>query len=291
MRRLIMAPALLATLALAGPAEARVEQKAVSESASSIKSYWTADRMRSAKPARQQFGGNAPGRAKKGALPWTSEEITTPYTQAPTSTHGKVFFTLGGNDYVCSGTSLLSGNKSVVWTAGHCVNEGPGAFATNWQFVPAYKDGSAPLGVYTAQDLLTPSAWANAGDFSYDLGAAVVGPAGGTALTDRVGGRTIAFNYSRSQNFQSYGYPAAPPFTGERLWRCSSPLQTQDTSANPATLGIGCDMTGGSSGGGWIVGASVYSVNSYGYNNQPDVMYGPYQGSVAQSLYNAASSA
>jgi hypothetical protein len=48
-------------------------------------------------------------------------------------------------------------------------------------------------------------------------------------------------------------------------------------------------MTGGSSGGGWIVGSSVYSVNSYGYTNQPDVMYGPYQGDVAQSLYNAAS--
>ena len=192
---------------------------------------------------------------------------------------------------MCSGTALLSGNKSVVWTAGHCVNEGPGAFATNWQFVPAYKDGSAPLGVYTAQDLFAPSAWANSGDFSYDLGAAVVGPASGTALTDRVGGRGIAFNYSRSQNFQSYGYPAAPPFTGERLWRCNSPLQTSDNSANPATMGIGCDMTGGSSGGGWIVGSSLYSVNSYGYDNQPDVMYGPYQGSVAQSLYNAAAAA
>ena len=291
MRRLIMAPALLAALALAGPAEARVEQKTVSESASSIKSYWTADRMESAKPAEQQFGGNAAAQAKSAALPWTSEEITTPYTQAPTSTHGKVFFTLGGNDYVCSGTALLSGNKSVVWTAGHCVNEGPGAFATNWQFVPAYKDGSAPLGVYTAQDLFAPSAWANSGDFSYDLGAAVVGPASGTALTDRVGGRGIAFNYNRSQNYQSYGYPAAPPFSGERLWRCNSPLQTTDTSANPATNGIGCDMTGGSSGGGWIVGSSVYSVNSYGYSNQPNVMYGPYQGSVAQSLYNAAASA
>jgi hypothetical protein len=291
LRRLTLAPALLATLALAGPAEARVEQKTVSESASSVKSYWTADRMRSAKPAEQQFGGKAAGKGKKGALPWSSEEITTPYTQAPTSTHGKVFFTLGGNDYVCSGTALLSSNKSVVWTAGHCVNEGPGAFATNWQFVPAYKDGSAPLGVYTAQDLFAPSAWANSGDFGYDLGAAVVAPASGTALTDRVGGRGIAFDYTRSQNFQSYGYPAARPFTGERLWRCNSPLQTSDNSANPATMGIGCDMTGGSSGGGWVVGSSVYSVNSYGYNNQPDVMYGPYQGSVAQSLYNAAASA
>ncbi len=290
MRRLIMAPALLATLALAGPAEARVEQKTVSESASSIKATGPPIAC-GGEPAEQQFGGAAAARAEAAALPWTSEEITTPYTQAPTSTHGKVFFTLGGNDYVCSGTALLSGNKSVVWTAGHCVDEGPGAFATNWQFVPAYKDGAAPLGVYVAQDLFSPSAWANSGDFSYDLGAAVVGPAGGTALTDRVGGRGIAFNYSRSQNFQSYGYPAAPPFSGERLWRCNSPLQTQRQLGQPADMGIGCDMTGGSSGGGWIVGSSVYSVNSYGYDNQPDVMYGPYQGSVAQSLYNAAAAA
>ena len=182
---------------------------------------------------RAAVRGAAAARAEAAALPWTSEEITTPYTQAPTSTHGKVFFTLAGNDYVCSGTALLSGNKSVVWTAGHCVNEGPGAFATNWQFVPAYKDGSAPLGVYVAQEPGSPSAWANSGDFSYDFGAAVVGPSGGTALTDRVGGRGIAFNYSRSQNFQSYGYPAAPPFTGERLWRCNSPLQTQRHLGQP----------------------------------------------------------
>jgi hypothetical protein len=120
------------------------------------------------------------------------------------------------------------------------------------------------------------------------LGAAVVAPAGGTALTDRVGGRGIAFNSARNQNYQSYGYPAAPPFDGERLWRCTSALQSSDTDANPPTLGIGCDMTGGSSGGGWIVGSNVVSVNSYGYDNQPDVMYGPYQGTVAQSLYNAA---
>jgi len=284
-----LTPAVLACLLLtATSAEARVESQEVSQSASSVANYWTPERMEAATPAEQRFGGAA-ARAEAAPLPWTSAEVTTPYTQAPTSTHGKVFFTLGGGDYVCSGTALLSGNKSVVWTAGHCVNEGPGAFATNWQFVPAYKDGSAPLGVYAAENLFTTSGWGNSGDFSYDLGAAVVAPAGGTALTDRVGGRGIAFNYSRSQTYTSYGYPAAPPFSGERLWKCNSPLQTSDSGANPATLGIGCDMTGGSSGGGWIVGSNVVSVNSYGYDNQPNVMYGPYQGSVAQSLYNAAS--
>ena len=40
--------------------------------------------------------------------------------------------------------------------------------------------------------------------------------------------------------------------------------------------------------GGWVVGNDVLSVNSYGYSNQPNVMYGPYQGSVAQQLYTSA---
>ena len=289
MRRLITAPALLACLVPASAAHARVQQKAVAESKAAIQRYWTPERMREATPAEERFRGAAKAKARRNARPWTSEEVTTPYTQQPTSTHGKVFFTLGGTDYVCSGTALLSANKSVVWTAGHCVNEGPGDFATHWQFVPAYKDGTAPLGVYVADDLITSSAWADQGDFSYDIGAAIVRPSGGTALTDRVGGRGIAFNYSRDQNYQAYGYPAAPPFTGERLWRCTSPPQTSDSSANPPTMGIGCDMTGGSSGGGWIVGNDVFSVNSYGYRNQPNVMYGPYQGSVAESVYTAAS--
>ena len=223
---------MLACLLLtASSAEARVESQEVSQSASSVVNYWTAERMEAAKPAELQFGGTAEqAKAEAAPLPWTSEEITTPYTQAPTSTHGKVFFTLGGGDYVCSGTALLSGNKCVVWTAGHCVNEGPGAFATNWQFVPAYKDGAAPLGAYVAENLFTTSAWANSGDFSYDLGAAVVAPARRHGAHRPCRRSRDRVQLSRNQNYQSYGYPAAPPFNGERLWRCNSPLQTSDNT-------------------------------------------------------------
>src|SRR3954468_5983729 len=233
LRRCVTPALALACLFAAAPAQARVETKEVSQSASSIAGHWTPARMRAATPADRTADG-AQAKAAPAPVPWSSSEVTTPCTQQPTSTHGKVFFTLGGVDYVCSGTALLSSNKSVVWTAGHCVNEGPGEFATNWEFVPAYKDGSAPLGVYVAENLYTSNAWGNSGDFSYDFGAAVVAPAGGTALTDRVGGRGIAFNSNRSQNYVSYGYPAAPPFTGERLWTCSSPLQTSDNGARPA---------------------------------------------------------
>ena len=245
--------------------------------------------MQAATPAEQQFAGRRRRKAEAAPLPWTSAEVTTPYTQQPTSTHGKVFFTLGGGDYVCSGTALLSGNKSVVWTAGHCVNEGPGDFATNWQFVPAYKDGSAPLGVYVAEDLITSSAWAQPGRLQLRL---------------RRGGRRRRAAERRSPTVSAVAgsrsttaarRPTSPTAIRPRrrspasaCGRCNSPLQTSDNSANPPTLGIGCDMTGGSSGGGWIVGNNLVSVNSYGYDNQPDVMFGPYLGSVAQSVYNAA---
>ncbi len=291
MRRLqVLLLAVLACALVVAPAAqaAQVKTKAVAQDKAAVQRYWTAERMRNAIPADKALNGA--GEVTSAApVPKLApaQQIPPPYTSAPTRTNGKVFFSDGGSNYVCSGTAVLSGNKSTVWTAGHCVHDGASGFHTNWSFVPAYADGSAPYGEWTARNLLTTSGWANGGDFSYDNGAAVVN-ANGSALTDVVGGRNIAFNTARNQNYASHGYPAAPPFNGQRLWVCNSPLVYDDTSANPPTMGIDCDMTGGSSGGGWIAGGSVVSVNSYGYTTLPNVMFGPYQGSVAQSLYTQA---
>lgn len=280
---LLLALALLGLLSAPAQAARPAEVKAVQQSRAEVVAYWTEERMRNAIPLDVVSGQK--GKKPRASFPFTRYEPAT-YNPA----HGKVFFSDGAANYVCSGTALTSGNESVVWTAGHCVNEGPGAFYTNWAFVPAYKDGARPYGTWTARRLLTTSGWGNQGDFSYDLGAAVVNTNGGATLTDTVGSRGAAFNQSASQRYLSHGYPAAPPFTGGRMFICESDLGTRDTSANPPTMGIGCDMTGGSSGGGWVVGNNVLSVNSYGYSNQPNVMYGPYQGTVAQQLYSAAGS-
>jgi V8-like Glu-specific endopeptidase len=277
---LLLAFALLALLSAPAQAAQTAETKAVQQSRAEVVQYWTAERMRNAVPL--DVAAKAAGK-KRLAYPFTRYE---PGTYNPA--HGKVFFSDGAANYVCSGTALTSGNESVVWTAGHCVNEGPGGFYTNWAFVPAYKDGARPYGTWTARELLTTSAWGNGGDFGYDLGAAVVNTSGGATLTDTVGSRGIAFNQAAEQHYGSHGYPAAPPFSGGRMFICEADLGTRDTSADPPTMGIGCDMTGGSSGGGWVVGNDVLSVNSYGYTTQPNVMYGPYQGSVAQQLYTSA---
>jgi hypothetical protein len=290
MRRLqVLLLAVLACALVTVPAaQARIETKAVAQDKAAVQRYWTAERMRDAIPADKVLAGKPSGKSKAPKRA-SAQQIPPPYTSQPTSTNGKVFFTDDGLNYVCSGTALLSGNSSVVWTAGHCVHDGASNFHTNWTFVPAYADGSRPYGTWTARTLLTTSGWANSGDFSFDNGAAVVNPNGGQALTSVVGGRDIAFNTARQQNYAAHGYPAAAPFNGQRLYVCNSPLIYDDTSANPPTMGIDCDMTGGSSGGGWIANNLVVSVNSYGYRTLRNVMFGPYQGSVAQSLYTQAS--
>ena len=97
-----------------------------------------------------------------------------------------------------------------------------------------------------------------------------------------------AFNYARAQQYNAYGYPAAKPFNGRRLWKCDSALYMNDTGRTLPTMGIQCNMTGGSSGGGWVAGGAVASVNSYTYGGLKNTMFGPYQGAVAQSLYQTA---
>jgi hypothetical protein len=208
---------------------------------------------------------------------------------------GKVFFTLGGVNYVCSGNSVTSANQSTVSTAGHCLNEGPGAFASNFTFVPAYLNGAAAYGKWTAKALYTTSQWSSSGNMQYDTGFAVMNTLNGQKLSDVVGASGVRFNAARGLEYKSFGYPAASPFTGESLKSCSGTAANDPYNPQYNTQGINCNMTGGSSGGPWFMGTSSggyqNSVNSYGYGSNSTKMYAPYWGTVIQGTYQTASTA
>jgi V8-like Glu-specific endopeptidase len=278
-----------------------------------VSAYWTPARMEKAKPLGVLSVEGAPPQAStrdaSGPAPtagstasFTSFELTDTLS-FPNRVHGKVFFTRPGvGNFVCSGTVVDAGNRSTVITAGHCVHEG-GAWATNFAFAPGYRNvngtGNAPYGVWPASDESAPQPWVNSENLKYDVGAAVIARNGtGQTLENVVGARGIAFNQPIPQHVRSYGYPAQPtsshPFDGTRLWACDSTATVADnpsTASGPNTMGIGCDMTGGASGGGWVADPSsgpLNGVNSYKYANQPNMMYGPYFGSSVQALYNFA---
>ncbi len=283
-----------------GPALAH----AVGQTPASVREYWTARRMRTARPL-----GITIGEARRGARPPArpSVDASAASDAFPERVHGKVFFTIaaGGRPgrYVCSATVVGSNSRSLAWTAGHCVNdpEFGGGYARNWLFVPGYRNGERPFGSWPARELLTTRGWRRNTDIRLDLGAARLGrDPNGRGIEDVIGARPIAFKGSRAQDLRAYGYPAAtnpislPPrfdFDGERLFTCDSPITGSDLppGSGPEPLQIECDMTPGASGGAWVNSAGeVTSVTSYGYLNDGSHLYGPYLGSAAEGLYTEA---
>ncbi len=294
-----------------GTANAQSEVAAVtadvpSQRAAEVRDYWTGARMRAAAPVERLLDEGQPIARRSGTsrpARATAVDSSGAPTAFPDRVHGKVFFTITGGtspgDFVCSGTVVRSKRHSLVWTAGHCVNDADfgGGFATNWTFVPGYRDGGRPFGTWPARKLYTTEGWKRDADSRLDLGAArLVRDAQGRGIEDVIGARPIAFEQPRDQRINAFGYPALPgllhpEFNGERLYRCDSPITGADNPPGngPEPLEISCDMTGGSSGGGWVnAGGKVTSVTSYGYLGDPTHLYGPYLGSAAAGLHRQA---
>lgn len=225
--------------------------------------------------------------------PFELKEERSPELRA----HGRLFFRIRGSEalFSCSGTSVRSMRRNVVFTAGHCVYDlGSETFHRDVIFVPAYREGEAPFGQYRAATLYAPSGWVDRGDTSYDIGAVILTE----RVMDRVGGRPLAF----SQPLRSLsrllilGYPAEPPerYDGERPIACDAVFaRTFATGRPPSLVASPCDMERGSSGGGWIrPDGHLVSVVSHGYcaarAESCGYILGPYFGSAAVQLYRTA---
>eukprot|EP01125_Pyxidicula_operculata_P001221 TRINITY_DN11151_c0_g1_i1.p1 TRINITY_DN11151_c0_g1~~TRINITY_DN11151_c0_g1_i1.p1 ORF type:complete len:287 (+),score=76.35 TRINITY_DN11151_c0_g1_i1:260-1120(+) len=192
---------------------------------------------------------------------------------------GKVFFRLGTSNYVCSGSM---GADNAVWTAGHCVYDQTEGFATSWIFVPHYCAGSGKQ--YSALSLHTTDGWIN-GDFEYDY-AVVLFSAGTFSGQPQL--KPYILSAPLSTTFLSQGYPQGSPFDGKFINTCDAVGCLEDpNSYPPRTIAIGCDSTGGSSGGPWVVnGDSIGSLNSYGYTTIKNRMYGPRFNQDTVTFYN-----
>jgi V8-like Glu-specific endopeptidase len=295
----------LAALGAAAPvAGAQSASTGVAQTPESIRDYWTPERMREARPIEEALDdeGAILGGAEAGPAAKRGGAAAVPVRHRkrfPRRTHGKVFTTLGGVNYVCSGTVVRAPSRSLVITAGHCAYE-CGLYvlgecedpnrATNFNFVPAFKNGDKPFGEWPAQAggvRATPQ-YENNENLAYDVGAAVIAPRNGREIQEVLGGgRGIAFNESTNHVYRAFGYPALAPFNGQVPYLCRSGSSGRDNSYNPATIRISCDQTGGASGGGWVIdGGRIASLTSYGYDSQPGKLYGPYFGSAISNFYD-----
>ncbi|MFG3508089.1 trypsin-like serine peptidase [Streptomyces sp. NPDC047821] len=299
----LLTGALSTTTATAAPSSPAPAARAVpADEQRSARTFWTAERMRGATPldlvlsprALKKLRAPEPGGTTTTVAPTAFPQAGGPWTGggAVVKTSGRVFFTFQGRTASCSGNAVTSQNASTVITAGHCVKY-QGTWHTNWVFVPAYDNGQAPYGQWTATRTLTTPQWEASEDINQDIGAAVVAPLNGQRLTSVTGAQGLQFNGGYNKPMYAFGFPAASPYDGSKLIHCSGNsskdfLFSQDHS-------LGCNMTGGSSGGPWFTGFSEatgtglqVSVNSFGYTFLPNRMFGPYFGNEAKALYDRA---
>lgn len=170
----------------------------------------------------------------------------------PYRTIGKLFFSdTAGNTYECTASVL---RLRLVMTAGHCVLDPiKKQWYTNFKFIPAYHNGSAPYGQWTASWIVTTSSWANnstgklpnPGDWAIlEIQDNTLGQKIGS-ITGTLGYRT----YGLSPNHVSmFGFPGAFD-SGSWMHRVDS-QNFKSTTYN--TVEYGTDMAQGSSGGAWI---------------------------------------
>jgi V8-like Glu-specific endopeptidase len=276
-----------------------------------LRAFWSPERMRRAEPlsllALKPDGsvakddGVSPAAAADPSARGTDSGDSTIY---PNSANGLVYGTYDDPiepfDYQCSGSVLNTPTGNVVLTAGHCViDPDTGTPATNLIFVPGFRDFNEPYGEWTAPAFATTSQWqSTAGgpnpNEAGDMAMLTLDnrPSDSATLQSVVGAVGIAFNQPRLQTYVEYGYPAEVPYNGDRLYELTSPWGRDDTQFSPNPMGISSDFTGGSSGGPWLVGNApvAESVSDYVYVSPAPVswrgyMYGPYFGSIAQSLF------
>ena len=180
------------------------------------------------------------------------------YLTYPTSAHGKLFFSLNGGNFVCSATVIQTGT---VITAGHCNSDGNGTFATNRLFCPSYNaNGVNPaVGCWAAVGSVVSGTWHSNGDPDYDY-ACLLTATTGTVINNRIGNVTgwfgRAWNWPSYQAIMAFGYPQGAPFVGVHIiTAATTEWYTHDfTSGGQISKLVGSDMTGGSSGGSWVMG-------------------------------------
>jgi V8-like Glu-specific endopeptidase len=254
--------------------------------------------------------------------PIPATAVSTPY-HANDAAIGKIFFDTPQGSFVCSGTVVEDpahpAKSNLVWTAGHCVHRGAqGGWYRNIVFVPSYNDHGleasqvadaaqqeiTPYGAWWADWAQTSSQWISTGAESggsgspYDFAVLHVKSQNGKSLQETVGAALpVWFNapaVSDMTQIGAWGYPAAPPYDGARMFSCSDrPGRLSLTGNAPTEYRIGCTMTGGSSGGGWFAREpngqlALVSNTSIGPADST-WLAGPHLGPEAQGAFDAIS--
>jgi V8-like Glu-specific endopeptidase len=252
--RCLLGALVLAGAVLAAPTAAHAQEISPLTPVSSAvagkgaNTYWTPQRMRTAVDA-DVLAPPAAATANTPVAPITEVHRVKPATPKPgtvrpsiaaTSSIGRIFFSVNGGNYACSGSSVNSDSGQLVLTAGHCVFDvSSRQWASNFVYIPGY-NGGAPYGQWNAA-VLTTFAGFTQGDGRLDTAFVVV--TGPGKLRDTVGANGISTGYTSFDGpLLTMGYPPNSP---NNQYYCQA---TATIDVNQGYVFMPCSQGPGASG-------------------------------------------
>jgi hypothetical protein len=173
--------------------------------------YWAQQRMQataaSALPRNPAAGGKPAATVTAGGKPSpdaTPAGVPTAGLFGGSPTIGTLFYATGRNPRVCTAAVVDSTTGNLVVTSAHCI-VGKG-FATNLEYVPDYRDGKAPYGIWPVTAITVARGWRHGHDPNLDLAFLTVAAVHGRQIQATTGGLAMGFNLSYDQTIEAVAY-------------------------------------------------------------------------------------
>lgn len=227
-----------------------------------------------------------------GGIPFSTKRVAADNTAIPTDYYpwratGKSLMLMSdGGVTVCTASVI---GPSLVVTAAHCIHDfgqQAAGFIQDYRFAPAFHEGHAPYGRWSAREWFLAKAYYDGSDpcevrgvvCENDLAVIVMEPLDGQLIGDVVGQyRVLTYSHGvEDQDFSlasladqelvqitQLGYPALF-YDGDKMIRTDS-LGFRDV---PNNVALGSNQTGGSSGGPWLMNFGMET--SFSGDAQPD---------------------
>jgi V8-like Glu-specific endopeptidase len=221
----------------------------------------------------------------------TSAQSQRAYREQTGLKVGALFLRQGTAEHFCTASVVSSPGRDLLVTAAHCINSGKGgSYRKDIVFIPDYRDGQAPYGIWTVRDLVVAPQWTSASDPDFDVGFVVLNSLGGKNIEAILGANRLATDTGYRYLVHVTGYPN----TDERPITCRNYTSRQSASQLRFECG---GYTAGTSGSPWVTdfdrqtrtGTIVGVLGGYQEGGEtPEVSYSAVLSPAIQHLYQQA---
>ena len=239
--------------------------------------FWTESRLLGADPSR--------------GLNYRTDQGKAAHLARLSLRVGALFEHDASGNHFCTASVVASPGRDLLITAAHCINGGEnGGYRQDIVFIPGYRDGQQPFGVWIPAHLLVAPQWENSSDPDYDVGFIVLKPDDGKNVEDVLGANQLGIDPGYTNLVRVTGYPSSKDAPVTCTGRTSRQSESQ--------LRFDCGgFTGGTSGSPWVTrfdprtrtGTIVGVLGGYQEGGSTEaVSYSSYLGPQVEQLYRQA---